>query len=92
MNSSAWKTWRVRAELPTVRIHDLEHTFGYRLRAVGVSFEDEQDLPGHRSDRITTDNSAPDVERLLKAADKAIETRTEPVLQTVFPAISHDRV
>ena len=31
-----------------VRVHDLKHTFGQRLRAAGVSFEDRQDLLGHR--------------------------------------------
>ena len=30
----------------TVRVHDLKHTFGHRLRAAGVSFEDRQDLLG----------------------------------------------
>ena len=29
-----------------VRVHDLKHTFGRRLRAAGVSFEDRQDLLG----------------------------------------------
>ena len=71
-----------------VRIHDLKHTFGHRLRAAGVSFEDRQDLLGHRSDRITTHYSAPDLGRLLKAAEKVVETRTEPVLQAVSPTIS----
>jgi hypothetical protein len=32
-----------------VRVHDLEHTFGRRLRAAGAGFEDRQDLLGHRS-------------------------------------------
>ncbi len=30
------------------------HTFGRRLRAAGVSYEDRQDLLGHKSGRITT--------------------------------------
>lgn len=54
INNSAWRKARVRAGLPFVRVHDLKHTFGRRLRAVGVSFEDRQDLLGHRSGRITT--------------------------------------
>ncbi|MBX9592422.1 MAG: tyrosine-type recombinase/integrase, partial [Hyphomonadaceae bacterium] len=54
MMTSGWKRARLRAELPQVRVHDLKHTFGRRLRAAGVSFEDRQDLLGHRSGRITT--------------------------------------
>jgi integrase len=87
MNNTAWKKWRLRAGLPMVRIHDLKHTFGHRLRAAGVSFEDRQDLLGHRSDRITTHYSAPDIKRLLKAAEMVVGTRTEPVLQ----AVSHPK-
>ncbi len=36
MNNSAWKKARARAGLPSVRVHDLRHTFGHRLRAAGV--------------------------------------------------------
>ena len=43
MNNSAWRKARARAGLPQVRVHDLRHTFGHRLRAAGVSFEDRQD-------------------------------------------------
>jgi integrase len=49
MLRSAWKKARIRAGLPQVRVHDLKHTFGRRLRAAGVSFEDRQDLLGHKS-------------------------------------------
>ena len=49
MLNSAWKKARQRASLEHVRVHDLKHTFGRRLRASGVSFEDRQDLLGHRS-------------------------------------------
>jgi integrase len=45
---------QARAGLTPVRVHDLEHTLGRRLRAAGLSFEDRQDLVGHRSGRITT--------------------------------------
>jgi integrase len=54
MNNSAWRKARARAGLPQVRVHDLKHTFGRRLRAAGVSFEDRQDLLGHKSGRITS--------------------------------------
>ena len=46
MMTSAWKRARLRVGLPLVRVHDLKHTFGRRLRAAGVSFEDRQDLLG----------------------------------------------
>ncbi len=39
MNNSAWQKARKRVGLE-VRIHDLKHTFGRRLRAANVSFED----------------------------------------------------
>ncbi len=62
MNNSGWKAARRRAaqrykeelgrECPpgfrSIRVHNLKHTFGYRLRAAGVSFKDRQTLLGHR--------------------------------------------
>ena len=73
MMTSAWKRARVRVGLPGVRVHDLKHTFGRRLRAAGVSFEDRQDLLGHRSGRITTHYSAAELSRLLAAAESVVE-------------------
>lgn len=67
----AWKNARKRAGLPDVRVHDLKHTFGRRLRAAGVSFEDRQDLLGHKSSRITTHYSAPELKNLIDAANRA---------------------
>ncbi len=53
MLNSAWLRARKEVDLQ-VRVHDLKHTFGRRLRAAGVSFEDRQDLLGHRLGKITT--------------------------------------
>jgi len=53
-----------------VRVHDLKHTFGRRLRAAGVSFEDRQDLLGHKSGRITTHYSRAELSNLIAAAKK----------------------
>jgi integrase len=66
---------RARKEtgLSQVRVHDLKHTFGRRLRAAGVSFEDRQDLLGHRSGRITTHYSAAELSRLIEAADSVCD-------------------
>ena len=73
MLNSAWKKARQRADLPLVRVHDLKHTFGRRLRAAGVSFEDRQDLLGHRSHRITTHYSGAELSRLIEAAERVTE-------------------
>ena len=54
-------------------MHDLKHTFGRRLRAAGVSFEDRQDLLGHRSGRITTHYSAAELSRLIEAANRVCD-------------------
>jgi hypothetical protein len=43
------------------------------LRAAGVSFEDRQDLLGHRSGRITTHYSAVELSRLIEAAESVCE-------------------
>ena len=82
MGNSAWFTARVKVGLPQVRVHDLKHTFGRRLRAAGVSFEDRQDLLGHRSGRITTHYSAAELENLIAAANKvcAENSRKIPTL------------
>ena len=74
MLNSAWKKARMKANL-SVRVHDLKHTFGRRLRAAGVSFEDRQDLLGHKSGRITTHYSAAEIVNLLEAANKVCETK-----------------
>lgn len=73
MNNGAWIRGRERAGLPQVRVHDLKHTFGRRLRAAGVSFEDRQDLLGHRSGRITTHYSAAELTRLIEAANSVCD-------------------
>jgi len=63
MNNSARDTARKKVGLPQVRIHDLKHTFGRRLRAAGVGFEDRQDLLGHKSDRMTTHYSGAEISK-----------------------------
>lgn len=82
MNGTAWRRSRARAGLPQVRVHDLKHTFGRRLRAAGVSFEDRQDLLGHRSGRITTHYSAAELVNLIAASARvcAEHSRKSPAL------------
>jgi len=80
MLRSAWRKARERAGLPQVRVHDLKHTFGRRLRAAGVSFEDRQDLLGHKSGRITTHYSSAELNNLLQAANKVCGGTSSPAL------------
>jgi integrase len=97
MYGTAWKNARERAAdawerahgtaapegFRRVRVHDLKHTFGRRLRAAGVSFEDRQDLLGHKSRRITTHYSEAELENLITAAEKACDPKSRKT-----PAIS----
>ena len=94
MYNTAWKAARERAAdawaeqhcetapagFRKIRVHDLKHTFGRRLRAAGVSFEDRQDLLGHRSGRITTHYSQAELASLIEAAERvcATESRKSP--------------
>ena len=57
--------------------------FGRRLRAAGVSFEDRQDLLGHRSGRVTTHYSAAELANLIVASEKAIEEFGTKFPQTI---------
>ena len=79
MLNNGWQKARIRAGLPQVRVHDLKHTFGRRLRAAGVSFEDRQDLLGHKSTRITTHYSSAELMNLWKAANSVCGERKEEV-------------
>lgn len=94
MNGTAWRNARGRAadkweqqrgeQAPLgfrrVRVHDLKHTFGRRLRAAGVSFEDRQDLLGHWNGRITTHYSRAELSNLIAAAETVCpaDSRTLP--------------
>ena len=82
MRGTAWRMARIRAGLAQVRIHDLKHTFGRRLRAAGVSFEDRQDLLGHRSGRVTTHYSGAELANLIAAANQVCgeKSRKSPAL------------
>jgi integrase len=88
INNTAWKAARERAAdawqerhgesapegFRKVRVHDLKHTFGRRLRAAGVNFEDRQDLLGQKSGRITTHYSQAELSSLIEAAEKVCGT------------------
>lgn len=93
MLNSGWKKARQVTGL-TARVHDLKHTFGRRLRAAGVSFEDRQDLLGHKSPRITTHYSSAELRNLWEAASKVCEAKTRPTLTLLrqFKIQGHEKV
>lgn len=70
INTKAWRRARKEAGLPQVRVHDLKHTFGRRLRAKGVSHETRQVLLGHKNGQITTHYSAAEIGELIEAVEK----------------------
>ncbi len=83
MNNKSWQKARKRLQIP-VRIHDLKHTFGRRLRAAQVSLEDRQDLLGHKSHRITTHYSPAEVKHLIEAANSVCQREINtPILTAI---------
>jgi integrase len=97
--NSGWKAARRRAALRyeqefkrpcpagfrAVRVHDLKHTFGHRLRAVGVSFEDRKVLLGHKTYDVTTHYSAAEISILIAATEKVCDlaSRESPAIAVV---------
>ena len=97
MNNTAWQNARKSAaekyrerfvrEAPfgfrRLRIHDLKHTFGRRLRAAGVSFETRQVLLGHTNGSITTHYSAAEIGELIDGVNRIDASRSTPALTTL---------
>jgi hypothetical protein len=75
MNNTAWQRARREAGLQRVRIHDLRHTYGCRLRAAGVSAEDREVLLGHANHSMAGHYASADVGRLLKQANLILDRR-----------------
>lgn len=98
MNNTGWKAARERAAeawqerhgeaapegFRRVRVHDLRHTFGRRLHAAGVSFEDRQDLLGHKSGRVTTHYSQAELANLIDAVERLCTTDCHKVPTTTW--------
>lgn len=84
MTNDAWKRARKAAGMSYIRVHDLRHTFGSRLRAAGVSVEDREDLLAHKSNRMTTHYSAAEVSNLIEAANKICRRGDETPSLTVL--------
>jgi len=59
-----------------IRVHDLKHTFGRRLRAAGVSLETRKVLLGHTTGDITSHYSAPELDELIQATGRVCRTKS----------------
>ena len=98
MNDSAWKKAQVRAAklwqeenlrpahpgYLSIRIHDLKHTFGRRLRAAGVTEEDRKALLGHKNGSITSHYSAAELDQLIAVANKVSATDSRAPALTIL--------
>ena len=98
MNDSAWKKARVRAAklwqeenlrpahpgYASIRIHDLKHSFGRRLRAAGVTEEDRKSLLGHKNGSITSHYSGAELGKLIEAADMVSTTDSRGPVLTIL--------
>ena len=82
MNNNGWQQARYEAGLPLVRVHDLRHSFAWRLRAAGVSAEDREALLGHANHSMAGHYASADVGHLLKQANLVLHRRgTQTVLR-----------
>jgi integrase len=97
--NSGWKAARRRAAaryerelgrpcpagFRAIRVHDLKHSYGHRLRVAGVSFEDRKLLLGHKAQHVTTHYSAPEIGALIEASEKVceLESRASPAISVV---------
>lgn len=61
----------------SIRVHDLKHTFGRRLRSAGVSLETRRVLLGHKNGDITTHYSAPELQELVDAVERVYDRPTQ---------------
>ncbi|PMQ10343.1 hypothetical protein PseAD21_17005 [Pseudomonas sp. AD21] len=98
MNDTAWKSARIRAAAKwekehkspahpgfrSIRVHDLKHTFGRRLRAANVTEEDRKALLGHKNGSITSHYSTAELEHLIEAANKVSATDSRGPALTIL--------
>lgn len=98
MNDSAWKKARVRAAklwqeqhlrpahpgFASMRVHDLKHTFGRRLKAAAVSLEDRKSLLGHKSGSVTSHYSGAEIGQMIEAANKVSATDSRGPVLTIL--------
>lgn len=93
MHNTAWiNAWRA-AKLPTSNDvqkgpHNLRHTFGRRLRAVGVPFETRKVLLGHKNGDITTHYSGAELQELIDSVERIVtSSRKSPAVTLLRKAL-----
>lgn len=98
MNDSAWRKARKRSAekwekihgqpahegFKQLRVHDLKHTFGRRLRAADVPHEDRQVRLGHTNGSVTSHYSAAELGKLIEYADRVAATATHTPALTML--------
>lgn len=98
MNDTAWRSARKRAAeqwkkqhgVPAhpgfvrLRVHDLKHTFGRRLRAADVPEEDRKALLGHTDGSVTSHYSAAELAKLIEYANRVAATDTRSPALTML--------
>ena len=92
MNNTAWQRARREAAqqyeaglgrpcpaiFAKVRVHDLKHNYGRRLRSAGVSLQTRKLLLGHKNGDITTHYSAAEIGGLIAATNRICAAKGTP--------------
>ena len=86
MNNNGWQTARKAVGLQDVRLHDLRHTVGMRLREAGVREETISDILWHSRGTMTAHYSVAQVRELLDALNLITDesNRTNASLEMLF--------
>ena len=84
MNNTGYQAARAAVGLRGVRIHDLRHTFGQRLREAGVAAEDRAVLLGHAAEGMPQLYATSTIARLVDVANTVAQTRDRTTLLRVI--------
>ncbi|MGA8149273.1 MAG: site-specific integrase [Gallionellaceae bacterium] len=86
MNNNGWQNARKAVGLQDVRVHDLRHTVGMRLREAGVREETIADILWHSRGTMTAHYSVAQVRELLDAMNLITDesNRTNASLEMLF--------
>jgi integrase len=86
MNNNGWQRARKSVGLQDVRVHDLRHTVGMRLREAGVREETISDILWHSRGTMTSHYSVAQVRELLDALNLITDesNRTNANLEMLF--------